>query len=130
MQLHWFVFMLLTRVEGGMHDDLMMAPSDLLHRFPTKGSLDLIQDIIIIREATSLKLGVDLLSVDLNLKAAGSSNDAFHIRIGKLLQDEPGELPIAGCVTSSATVFDPYFHPHRCCCCRSSDRVSGVNVSD
>jgi len=109
---------------GVLHDDTWCtAFGDLLYRFPIVGILDSVQDVILIREATSLKLGEDQLPVDFNLKAATSSHEAGQIRIGKLTPDNPGELLIAGFVSSCSTVFDFNRHPHRsssCCCWCSS----------
>lgn len=64
-------------MERGSHDDARCtAIGDLHHRLPIVGVLDNVQNVILIWEATGLKLGEDQLPVDFNLKAAGSSHEA------------------------------------------------------
>lgn len=100
--------------EGELHDDARSAASgDRLQRFPIGGLLDCVENIILVRESLCLKLGKDKLPVYFYFEAARPSHKARHFRIGKLVLNAVGELPIAGFVSSSTAVFDSYFHlPH------------------
>lgn len=101
---------------GGLHDDAGHAAfGDLLQRLPVVGVLDCFHDVILIRETPRLQLGEDQLPVDLNLKAATSSHEARHVRLGELAPDDPGELLVAGLVPSCSAEFHSNCNSHRAC---------------
>lgn len=74
--------------EGDLHDDTWCtAFGDLLYRFPIICILDSVHDVILIWEATSLKLGEDKLPIDFDLKAAYKNKRENKVRSSACFQE-------------------------------------------